>query len=162
MCCINLPSVTFCCSLLKTAFFKWLFIKCGSNWRKYKFLLCFLPVFFCFWGFFWQIYTTSLNQLFWRLLHHHDIVLLLQVVLHHHHESNIIISTVVFIAIHSNFVEYRLWVIVIFACLWVLNFFNFCFKARIHCETFLSEHFMKYSFRDISWNMKYFHEIFLP
>ena len=32
-------------------------------------------------------------------------------------------------------------------------------KARIHCETFLSEYFMKYSFRGISWNMKYVHEI---
>ena len=32
-------------------------------------------------------------------------------------------------------------------------------KARIHCENFLSDHFIKYSFRDISLNMKYFHEI---
>ena len=30
-------------------------------------------------------------------------------------------------------------------------------KGRIHCEIFLSRHFMKYSFRVISWNMKYFH-----
>ena len=34
-------------------------------------------------------------------------------------------------------------------------------KGRIHCEIFLSWHFMKYSFRVISWNMKYFHEILL-
>ena len=34
-------------------------------------------------------------------------------------------------------------------------------KRRIHCEIFLSGHFMKYSFRIISWNMKYFHEILL-
>ena len=32
-------------------------------------------------------------------------------------------------------------------------------KARMHCETFLSGNFMKCSFRAISWNMKYFHEI---
>ena len=36
----------------------------------------------------------------------------------------------------------------------------FCIvKARIHCEIFHSEHFTKYSFWDISWNMNYFHEI---
>ena len=35
-------------------------------------------------------------------------------------------------------------------------------KGRIHCEIFLSRHFMKYSFRVISSNMKYFHEILLP
>ena len=35
-------------------------------------------------------------------------------------------------------------------------------KARMHCETFLSEHFMKCSFKDISWNTKYFHGILLP
>ena len=29
-------------------------------------------------------------------------------------------------------------------------------KTRLHCQTFLSEHFMKCSFRGISWNMKYF------
>ena len=34
-------------------------------------------------------------------------------------------------------------------------------KGRIHCEFFLSGHFMKYSFRVISWNMKCFHEILL-
>ena len=34
-------------------------------------------------------------------------------------------------------------------------------KARIHYESFLSEHFMKYSFKGISWNMQYFHEILL-
>ena len=34
-------------------------------------------------------------------------------------------------------------------------------KGRIHCEIFLSRHFMKYSFRVISWNMKYFHDILL-
>ena len=38
-------------------------------------------------------------------------------------------------------------------------FFCNCLKARIHCETFLSEYFMKYSFRGISWNIKYAHEI---
>ena len=32
-------------------------------------------------------------------------------------------------------------------------------KGRIHCEIFLSEHFMKYSFRDISWTTKCFHEM---
>ena len=32
-------------------------------------------------------------------------------------------------------------------------------KVKINCETFLSEYFMKYSFRGISWNIKYFHEI---
>ena len=42
------------------------------------------------------------------------------------------------------------------------SFFVFSFlKGRIHCEIFLSEHFIKYSFRVISWNMKYFHEILL-
>ena len=40
--------------------------------------------------------------------------------------------------------------------------FNFStVKGRIQCEIFLSEHFMKYSFRVISWNMNYFHEILL-
>ena len=34
-------------------------------------------------------------------------------------------------------------------------------KGRIHCEIFLSEHFMKYSFRVISRNIKNFHEILL-
>ena len=34
-------------------------------------------------------------------------------------------------------------------------------KARIDCETFLPEHFMKYSFRSISRGMKYFHKILL-
>ena len=34
-------------------------------------------------------------------------------------------------------------------------------KGRIHCEMFLSEDFMKYSFRVISWNIRYFHEILL-
>ena len=34
-------------------------------------------------------------------------------------------------------------------------------KGRIHCEFFFSEHFMKYSFRVILWNMKYCHEILL-
>ena len=34
-------------------------------------------------------------------------------------------------------------------------------KGRIHCEIFLSEHFMNYSFRVILWNMKYFHEMLL-
>ena len=34
-------------------------------------------------------------------------------------------------------------------------------KGRIHCEIILSEHFMKYSLRVISCNMKYFHEILL-
>ena len=34
-------------------------------------------------------------------------------------------------------------------------------KGRIHCEIFLSDNFMKYSFRVISWNMKYFHGILL-
>ena len=32
-------------------------------------------------------------------------------------------------------------------------------KARMHCETFLSGNFLKCSFRAISWNMKYFHKI---
>ena len=27
-------------------------------------------------------------------------------------------------------------------------------KAMIHCEIYLSEQFMKYSFTGISWNMK--------
>ena len=30
-------------------------------------------------------------------------------------------------------------------------------KGRIHCEIFLSRHFMKSSFRVISWNVKYFY-----
>ena len=34
-------------------------------------------------------------------------------------------------------------------------------KGRIHCETFLLEHFMTYSLASISWNMKYFHEMLL-
>ena len=34
-------------------------------------------------------------------------------------------------------------------------------RERIDCEIFLSEHFMKYSFRGTSWNMKYFHGILL-
>ena len=34
-------------------------------------------------------------------------------------------------------------------------------KGKIHCEIFLSEHFMKYSFRVISWKIKCFHEILL-
>ena len=34
-------------------------------------------------------------------------------------------------------------------------YFKFTYvKGRIHCEIFLSRHFMKYSFRVISWNMK--------
>ena len=35
-------------------------------------------------------------------------------------------------------------------------------KGRIHGEIFLLEYFMKYSFRGISLNLKYFHEILLP
>ena len=42
-----------------------------------------------------------------------------------------------------------------------LNSKHWLRKASIHCEIFLSEHFMKYSFRGISGNMKYFHEILL-
>ena len=30
-------------------------------------------------------------------------------------------------------------------------------KGMIHCKIFLSEHFMKYSFRAISWTMNYFY-----
>ena len=30
-------------------------------------------------------------------------------------------------------------------------------KGMIHCKIFLSKHFMKYSFRAISWTMKYFY-----
>ena len=48
-----------------------------------------------------------------------------------------------------------------------LNFlvsFNLILSALregLHCENFLSEYFIKYSFRVISWNIKYFHEILL-
>ena len=34
-------------------------------------------------------------------------------------------------------------------------------KTRIDYEIILLKHFMKYSFRGISWNAKYFHEILL-
>ena len=47
----------------------------------------------------------------------------------------------------------------VFLCL--NNFSTTCLMARIHCEAFLSEYFMKHSFKGISWNMKYFHEMLL-
>ena len=34
-------------------------------------------------------------------------------------------------------------------------------KGKVRSEIFLSEDFMKYSFRVISWNLKYFHEILM-
>ena len=50
--------------------------------------------------------------------------------------------------------------LIIYTLIHILHIY-WLLKARIKCNTFLSEYFMKYSFRGISWNMKCFHELFL-
>ena len=40
---------------------------------------------------------------------------------------------------------------------WFWLLIHWLLMGKIHCKIFLSEHFMKYSFRIISWNMIYFY-----